>query len=64
MTCTELNFVSSQHFYGLCIANKDSLPGLDASDAEWLPVLTRLNTLAIASAKMQIAHNKKEAENG
>ena len=59
MTCSELNFVQSQHFYGLAIATKDSLPRIDASDEDWLKYLDRLNYLAHISATRQIKNNKE-----
>ena len=57
MTCSELNFVSSQHFYGLCIAKGAELPSLKDGDAEWMTALARLNRLAIQSSKHQIKTN-------
>ena len=60
MTCSELNFVQSQHFYGLAIAMKDQLPKIDADDDKWKIALDRLNHLAKMSAKIQIANNPKE----
>jgi hypothetical protein len=59
MTCTELNFVQSQHFYGLCIAKKAELPPITASESEWRKVLDRVIHLAHLSAKRQIAMNKR-----
>jgi len=59
MTCSEMNFVQSQHFYGLCIAKKDELPLITASDSTWLKYLGHLNRLSEMSATMQINANKK-----
>jgi hypothetical protein len=59
MTCSEINFVSSQHFYGLCIALQSDLPSLDATDEKWMAALSKLNRLAKISAQQQIDSNKE-----
>ena len=59
MNCSEINFVQSQHFYGLAIARHNELPSLKASDKMWIRALSRLNQLANMSAKIQIEKNKE-----
>lgn len=59
MTCSEQNFVQSQHMYGLliAIANKSIMPSINDCDSAWKEYLTRINALAKMSAQIQIENN-------
>lgn len=62
MNCSQLNFVQSQHFYGIAIGKASELPPLNVDDDAWLAALKRINQLAHLSAKMQIEENANKEE--
>jgi hypothetical protein len=62
MTCSELNFLSSQAQYGLQIAKQAELPSLHAPVEEWDRAFDRIVFLANRLAVKQIALSKAQEE--
>jgi hypothetical protein len=59
MNCSEINFVQSQHFYGLCIAKRAELPSLQDGDRKWIVAIDRILALSNISAQRQIDSNNQ-----